>query len=126
MNDIENALFTLIKNKLSNTIYVTSEYSLVPEKFPCVYIQETDNYTKVMDGSNHERVSTITYQIDVFTKGDGKKSSAKTILKTIDDLLIDMGFKRISSSSVPNIDTTIFRKTARYQASIIGNTIYRS
>lgn len=132
MNTIENEVFTLVKNELItefgvNNILVTGEYNPTPSKFPCVYLYEADNFNAGYDGCNHEVVTGVMYEIQVYTnKQNGKKAQAKNIMQVIDALLTRYGFTRTFMQQVPNMnDATIFRMVARYSAAVIDNVIYR-
>lgn len=120
MTSIENEIFTLLATQLRSAftgIFVTSEYTPTPPKFPCVFIEEIDNFTGIYDGSNTERTSGVTFEINVFSNlKSGKKKQAKEIIQSIDLKLTDLGFRRMSLMPTPNEDTSIFRFTARYQA----------
>ena len=132
MNNIENDVFTLVKTELItqygvNNILVTGEYTPTPAKFPCVFIYEADNFNAGFDGCNHEVVTGVMYEVEVYTnKQNGKKAQAKAIMQTIDTLLTKYGFTRTFMQPIPNMnDATIFRLTARYTAAVIDNVIYR-
>ena len=129
MTQIENEIFTEIYNLLTTTypgIFVTGEYTPVPDKFPCVFIEEANNYTVSLDGSNKGEVSAVMYEVNVFSNLQfGRKSECKKIIKTIDDYLTVRGFTRITCSPIQNIDPAIYRIVARYEASIFNETIYR-
>lgn len=132
MNTIENEVFTLVKNELItefgvNNIEVTGEYNPTPSKFPCVYLYEADNFNAGYDGCNHEVVTGVMYEVQVYTnKQNGKKAQAKNIMQVIDALLTRYGFTRTFMQQVPNMnDATIFRMVARYSAAVIDNVIYR-
>lgn len=132
MNMIENEVFTLVYNALNtqfgaDKLYITGEYSPTPPKFPCVYIYEADNFNAGYDGCNHEVVTGVMYEVEVYTnKVNGKKTQAKAIMKAVDDALTPLGFKRTFMQPLPNMnDATIFRLTARYTAAVIDNVIYR-
>ena len=129
MTQIENEIFTELYTLLTTTysgIYVTGEYEPIPDQFPCVYINEADNYTVSLNGSNKGEVSAVMYEINVFSNlQNGKKSECKKIINTIDEYLTLRGFTRTMCTQTPNIDSSIFRMTARYQASLFNDTIYR-
>lgn len=132
MNTIENEIFTTIKTALtteygSDKIFVTGEYTPTPPFFPCVFINEADNFNAGYDGSNNEVVTGVMYEIEVYTnKLNGKKAEAKKIMKSVDDILTGLGFTRTLLQQLPNMnDATIYRLTARYTAAVINNTIYR-
>ncbi len=132
MNNIENDVFTLVATELrnqlgANNIFVTGEYSPTPDKFPCVYIYESDNFNAGFDGCNHEVVTGVAYTVEVYSnKHNGKKAEAKNIMSIVDGVLTPLGFTRTMSQPVPNMaDATIFRLIARYTAAVIDNVIYR-
>jgi hypothetical protein len=132
MNNIENDVFTLVKTELItefgvNSIFVTGEYNPTPSEFPCVYLHEADNFNAGFDGCNHEVVTGVMYEVQVFTnKANGKKAQAKKIMEVIDALLTKYGFTRTFMQQIPNMnDATIFRMVARYTAAVINNVIYR-
>ena len=129
MTQIENEIFTELYNLLTtayNGIFVTGEYTPVPDKFPCVFIEEADNYTVSLDGSNKGEVSAVMYEINVFSNlQTGRKSECKNIIKTIDEHMTVRGFTRSSCMPMQNIDPAIYRMVARYQASVYNDTIFR-
>jgi len=129
MTQIENEIFTELYTLLTtayNGIFVTGEYTPVPDQFPCVFIEEADNYTVSLNGSNKGEVSTVMYEINVFSDlQNGRKSECKKIIKTIDDYMTLRGFTRTVCRPVQNIDPSIYRMLARYTADLYSDTIYR-
>lgn len=132
MNDIENDVFTLVATALraeygANNIFITGEYTPTPPKFPCVYLHEADNFNNGYDGCNHEIVTGTMYEVEIYSnKQNGKKAEAKKIMKSVDDILTPLGFRRNLIQQIPNMsDATIFRLLARYSANVIDNEIYR-
>ncbi len=132
MNTIENEVFTAVATALrsefgEDNIYVTGEYTPTPPKFPCVFVFESDNFNAGFDGCNHEIVTGVMYEVEVYSnKTNGKKTEAKSIMQVADSVLTPMGFKRTMLQQIPNYaDATIFRLTARYTAAVIDNVIYR-
>lgn len=129
MTQIENEIFTELKNLLTTKysgIFVTGEYTPTPDKFPCVYIEEADNFTVSLNGDNKGEVSAVMYEINVFSNlASGRKSQVKKIIKTIDEYMTLRGFMRMSCMPTPNMDITVYRMTARYEASVFNDTIYR-
>lgn len=132
MKDIETFIFTPIAADLRAEfpgIYVTGEYTNKPSSFPHVSIEEVDNYTTVayLDSSCKEKISSVTYQVSVYSnKTVGKKSECRKILGFIDDRLIGLNFKRISMTPVPNeADTSIYRLVAMYEANTDGEQTFR-
>ena len=132
MNNIENDVFTVVATKLrtelgAENIFVTGEYTPTPPKFPCVFVYEADNFNAGFDGCNHEVVTGVMYEVEVFSnKQNGKKAEAKSIMAIVDSVLTPLGFTRTMLQQVPNLaDATIFRLTARYSASVIDTVLYR-
>lgn len=132
MNQIENEVFTKVKNKIttelgSDKVFVTGEYTPTPPFLPCVFISEADNFNAGFDGCNHEIVTGVMYEVEVYSnKQNGKKAEAKSIMAIVDGAMTPLGFRRTLLQQVPNMqDATIFRLTARYTAAVINNTIYR-
>ena len=129
MTQIENEIFTELYTLLTTTysgIYVTGEYTPTPDKFPCVFIEEADNYTVSLDGSNKGEVSEVMYEINVFSNlQDGRKSECKKIIKTIDEHMTLRGFVRTMCRPIQNADPSVYRMISRYQASVFNETIYR-
>jgi len=126
----ENKIFTLLATTLRTNytgINVVGEYTPTPSKFPCVFIEEKDNYTGIFDGSGNEKTSNLTYEINVFSNlASGRKTQCKNIMNTIDGKMIEAGFRRLSLMPIPNEDSTIYRMVARYVGSIDSNSmIYR-
>lgn len=132
MNTIENDVFTIVKTALIteygvNNIFITGEYTPTPPNFPCVFIYEADNFNAGFDGCNHEVVTGVMYEVEVYTNlQNGKKAQAKAIMKSVDDVMTPLGFTRTFMQPIANMsDASIFRLTARYTAAVIDNVIYR-
>lgn len=136
MIDIENIVFTRVKNAIRTAFSgasVYSEYVETPASFPCVTIVEADNSvyqpTRDLDGVEHH--AQIMYEINVYTNDStGKKSKAKSIASVIDGEMSEMLFTRTFRGQTPNVDRTIYRITMRYVAvvregiNIDGKTVY--
>ena len=132
MNTIENDVFTIVKTALIteygvNNIFITGEYTPTPPSFPCVFLYEADNFNVGFDGCNHEVVTGVMYEVEVYTNlQNGKKAQAKAIMKSVDDVMPPLGFTRTFMQPIANMsDASIFRLTARYTAAVIDNVIYR-
>lgn len=122
MVDIENLVFTTVKNALTtkySNINVVSEYLNAPSSFPCVSIVEEDNsvYTRSQDSDSNENHAKVMFSVNVYSnKKTGKKTEAKTIMKDVDSEFAKIKFTRTMKNTVNNIDTTIYRYSARYEA----------
>ena len=130
MIDIESSVYTKVRQALkayNSDIDVSGEFVNEPSKFPCVYIEEIDNYAIDLDSGDAEKRAYVTYEVNIYTNNSGKKkSTAKAILDVVDKVLYTYNFTRMAATPVPNREnTTIYRIVARYRAKTDGNTIYR-
>ena len=133
MIDFENEIFTAVATavRASHTgTSINSEYVRSPASFPTVALSEIDNVNvdALIDSSQQEKYAGLGYRLQVFSnKESGKKSEAKAIFKTADDILCGMGFRRRTYSTTPEIyNSTIFSITATYEAiADINGVLYR-
>lgn len=132
MVDIENELFTTVATALRSAytgISVESITTYSPSKFPCVCIEETDNYslTNTRDTASNDNHAVVVYEVNVYSnKTGGRKSEAKAILDTVDGIMNDLGFTRLARTPINMDDATKYRLFARYRAAVSNDkTIYR-
>lgn len=137
MIDVENLVITKIRSQLKSaypTILITSEIVDIPSSFPCVCIQESDNYTykKSKDSAGAEHHANLMYSVNVYSnKEQGKKAECKEIFNVVDNAFMGIGFNRIMKNPIPNKDASIYRITGRYEGIVaegqqIGaDTIYQ-
>ena len=123
MIDFENEIFTAVATAVRSAhsgTTIKSEYLRSPASFPTVALSETDNVNvdTLMDSSGEEKYAGLGYRLQVFSnKEGGKKTEAKAIFKTADEILCGMGFRRRTYSTTPEIyNSTIFSITATYEA----------
>lgn len=133
MIDLENDIFDYAAKALRAAhtgIDVAAEYVEMPAKFPHVSIVESDNrILERMRTNNIENAVSVMYECNIYSnKASGKKSEAKAIANTLDDVLSGIGFTRTFREQVPNLrDATIYRIVCRYEAVIDKNfVIYQS
>lgn len=133
MIDLENDIFDYTAKALRAAhtgIDVAAEYVEMPAKFPHVSIVEADNRVlERMRTNNIENAVSVMYECNIYSnKASGKKSEAKAIANTLDDVLSGIGFTRTFREQVPNLrDATIYRIVCRYEAVIDKNfVIYQS
>ena len=133
MIDLENDIFDYAAKALRAAhtgIDVAAEYVEMPAKFPHVSIVEADKrILERMRTNNIENAVAVMYEVNVYSnKASGKKSEAKAIANTLDDVLSGIGFTRTFREQVPNLrDATIYRIVCRYEAVIDKNfVIYQS
>lgn len=133
MIDIESIIFKRLSTVLRanySEISVYGEYVKTPAVFPCVTIEEKDNYVleRTQSSGGIENHAGLMYEINVYSnKKTGKKSQCKDIFSLIDREMQDMGFTRTMLHPIPDIDdATIYRMVGRYKAVVSTNkTIYR-
>jgi hypothetical protein len=130
MIDIENMLFTKMKNNLPSTVKTGTMYSSVQSEFPYVSLIVMDNsiYEPFIDSARIENAVEIMVEVNVYSnKTSGKNEECKKLMKNIDDTLSGLGLVRSYCQPTPNLeDATIYRITARYRAVVDKNlNIYR-
>ena len=133
MIDIENEVFNAVATVLRAEypkIYVVGEYVKTPPKFPCVSLVEMDNqnYQRTEDSGSSENHVSVMYEVNIYSnKSVGKKSECKNIAALIDEQMLALGFARLMSQPIPNLDdATIYRMVGRYSAVISKDkVIYR-
>lgn len=133
MIDLESPLFTEIAGALRSEykgITVYGEYVPAPAGFPSVSFVEMDNATYLPARTNRpvEQYAEVMYEVNVYSNlSRGKKDQAKAIMDTIDTLLQQYGFERITLQPIQNMnDATIYRMVGRYRAVVSDDlTIYR-
>ena len=123
MIDFENEIFTAVATAVRSAhpgTTIKSEYVRSPASFPTVALSETDNINvdSLMDSSGAEKYAGLGYRLQVFSnKEGGKKTEAKAIFKTADEILCGMGFRRRTYTTTPEIyNSTIFSIMATYEA----------
>lgn len=132
MIDIENAVFTRVKSALIKKfpkITVESVTTYSPSKFPCVCIEEADNYSYLpsRDTGSNENHATVVFEVNAYSnKASTKKSECKSIIAAVDDVMIGLGFTRNTKTPINLDEATKYRIFARYTAVVSkNNTIYR-
>ena len=82
-------------------------------------IVEADNrIVENMRTRNIENAVSVMYEVNIYSnKASGKKSEAKAIVATLDEVFVSIGFTRTLRNQVPNLnDATIYRIVCRYEA----------
>ena len=133
MIDYLNEIFTKVATTVRTEhegVYVTGEYTRSPSKFPTVTLDEIENVTvdSLVDSSDTEKYSGLSYRLQVFSnKTGGKKAEARDIFATADNVMLGLGFRRITYSVTPDIyDSTVYSIIATYEAIIdVNGTVYK-
>jgi hypothetical protein len=106
---------------------VIGEYVKVPDKFPCVTVDETHNVPYEVD-SGVEKYSAITYRVQVFSnKKEGKRAEARGIYKTVADAMFDMNLISKTYRPTPDVyNGNIYEIQSTFEGAIDRNgVIYR-
>ena len=126
MIDIENQVYTRLKEAIGTSAKTSSSYARTPSSFPFVSITMSDNRVSHLDNSDAEKYATCMFEINVYANDSEAKTTAKSIMNTIDVEMYRMNGVRISCTPVPNLeDGTIYRLVARYECETDGINTYR-
>ena len=128
MLDYMNEIYTLVATDVRakhEGVSVSGEYTRRPSEFPAVTLDEIENVTvaELVDSSDTEKFSGVTYRLQVFSnRASGKKSEARAIFATADSVMLGLGFRRITYTTTPEIyESTIYSITATYEAIVGAN-----
>lgn len=133
MIDYQNEIFTAVAKAVRSAhdgVTVTGEYTRAPSKFPTVTLDEVENVSvdALIDSSDEEKYAGLSYRLQVFSnKTGGKKAEARALFATADTVLLSLGFRRVTYTTIPEIyDSTIYSITATYEATVdVNGTIYK-
>lgn len=132
MIDVENEIFTKVAAALREQfagITVDSVTTYSPSNFPCVYIEEADNYSyqSSRDSGSNENHVVVVYEVNVYSnKASGKKAECKAIIAAVDEIMNGLGFTRNTKTPFGLDDATKYRIFVRYSAVISKeHLIYR-
>lgn len=133
MLDFQNEIFTEVATSVRSKhegITVTGEYTRSPSKFPTVTLDEIENVTvaELVDSSHEEKYAGLGYRLQVFSnKTGGKKTEARAIFATADEVMRRLGFRRVTYSVTPEIyDSTVYSIMATYEAIVdVNGIIYK-
>lgn len=127
MIDLENDIYDYVAKALRaahSGVDVAGEYIETPAKFPHVSIVEADNrILQRMRTNNIENACSVMYEANIYSNRVGvRKSEAKAIANTLDEVFESIGFTRTFREQIPNLrDATIYRIVCRYEAVIDKN-----
>ena len=131
MIDFSNEIFNAVAVHLRSVypgIQVLGEYVDTPAKFPTVTIDEILNVPDHLDSAAQNRYARVSYRIQVFCNGEGKRRKAREIYSTTDALM--QGFNLIAKTytTTPAIyNSEIYSITATHEG-VVGEdgVIYRN
>lgn len=125
MIDIYNQVYTKIAEMLEDKYpeaELRDELTFAPNYFPCVCVEEADNYMVNSDNINREHAARVMYEVNIFTnKLSGRRTEARAILSLIDELLVRYNFTRKVTTPLSINENTMYRLFARYEAVVDEN-----
>ena len=126
-NEVFNAVATNLR-LLYPGITVKGEYVATPAKFDCVTIDETKNVPTYLDNSEKIKYTAVQYRVQVFCNAENKRSRARAIFGSVDELLRSLGLVCKTYTTVPEIyNSEIYSITATYEGVIdMNGVIYRN
>lgn len=126
MIDVENQVFTELDTALkayNRNIATSSVFQNTPSSFPFVSCEMVDNQKSLStaDMCGKENGAYTTFEVQVYSKAQSKKTEAKKIAQVVDKYFNSIGFWR--QSYVPFQDNETFRIVLRYGAVVSKNHI---
>ncbi len=107
-------------------IFVAGDAQAVPATFPAFLLWEDDNYSDA-DSNDFQKVdhaAWVVYVGEVYSNlVSGRKAQARTIMNTADEVMLSLGFVRMMNSPIPNTDSKIARRVAKWRAKISDELI---
>lgn len=131
MIDKSNEIFNTVAKNLRfvyEGIQVVGEYVDTPAVFPTVTIDEIQNVPVHMDSATKNKYARITYRVQIFCNGFGKRSKAREIYSRLDEILMGLGLYAKSFTTTPTIyNSEVYCITATHEGVISENgVIYRN
>ena len=130
MIDIVNEVFDTVAKRVRAThrgVKVKGEYIRMPSEFPTVTLDEITNTVvgRLEDSSREEKYAHVTYRLQVFSnKKNGKKSEAREIFATADMVMRELGFRRVTYTTTPEMyESTMYSITATYEAIVSADGV---
>lgn len=128
MIDYEQDIITAVRNGLDDAsmsdVIVFNQTILSPSEFPCVCIEEIDNYTyrNTIDSGSNENHARVAYEVNVYSnKTYDKRGECKSIFAVVSDVLTGLGFTRNSMHPTDFNESTAYRLVGRFMAVISKN-----
>ena len=127
MIDIENEVYDLLCDHMESKfpgINMTGDSVAAPSEFPCVALEEADNYSDVrtQDTGSNENHAIVLYELTIYSnKVAGRKAEAKAIASEAGDFLQKLGFTRKSMNPAPSGGDKVYRLVCRFTAEVSAN-----
>ena len=101
-----------------------------PSQFPCVTVEEYNNYShkQTLTGDNSQRYVHVSYQINVYSNAKNGKTVCKKIMTIVDQMMRTIGFLRTYNAPQPNMQRNIARRVARFNGIVdtVTGLVYKS
>ncbi|MFR7590216.1 MAG: hypothetical protein ACLUVC_02135 [Longibaculum sp.] len=121
-----------VRNGLKEYLSIHSAYApLVKtiasgDTFPYVVFEKSNDIEHASDKQRNTVISTLEFEINIFAKEktlNNKKLAGRTIACEIEEHIKKymggkLGYKRTYDKPTPNIDSTVYRITLRYQVNL--------
>lgn len=122
-SEIFDRITTALKSS-DSTVKTSSVYQNAPSSYPFVSIEMIDDsiYERGIDSGDIENFANISYEINVYTKGDIRMSKAYKLLGVADNFMKSIGFTRIIAQPLQDQNETLYRIIARYEA-VVGKDL---
>ena len=131
MIDFSNEIFNGVAVHLRSlypSVQVKGEYVDTPAKFPTVTIDEVANTPVYLDSAVSNKYARIVYRVQVFCNGEGKRSMARKIYSSVDEILQNFNLIGKTYTTTPAIyNSDIYCITATHEGVIREDgVIYRN
>lgn len=116
--EIFDAVALALRNKYKSIYVIGAEITDAPPKFPAVSFVQTNNATKTQYSTFNslENVVGEDYKAEAYSNlSKGKEAQTKEIMSIISDVVATFGYERTFCELVPNADSTISRRMARFR-----------
>ena len=116
--ELFNAVSAALRKHFKGIYVIGAEMSSAPPKFPAVSFVQTNNAVKGAYSTfdSLENVVSEDYKAEVYSNLDkGKEAQTKEITAVISDTMSALGYERTFCEVIPNMDSTISRRTSRYR-----------
>ena len=131
MIDYSNEIFNAVAVHLRSLypgVQVKGEFVDTPAKFPTVTIDEISNVADYLDSAKENKYARVTYRVQVFCNGEGKRRLARQIYSSVDEILMGYNLVAKTYTTTPAIyNSEIYCITATHDGVIgVDGTIYRN
>ena len=122
-NEIFDRITTALKQS-DSAVKTSSVYVNAPSSYPFVSIEliEDSIYEQGVDSGDMENFANMSYEVNVYAKGDTKMSKAYGLLGVADNFMKSIGFTRIIIQPMQDQNETLYRIIARYEA-VVGKDL---